>query len=82
MAALHDLLRRDRLDPEPRVRLFADFAEHFRLLVEFPPEATEGLTDEAYLKAVVDVLFRTREQVSGVGYQVSEGNTSALTRGT
>lgn len=61
MAALQALLRRDRLDPVARVNLYAEFAEHFRGLVRFPPEAVEGLTDEGYLRAVVDVLFRARE---------------------
>lgn len=60
MAALQALLRRDRLEPTARVRLYADFADHFRALVPYPPEVTEGLTDEAYLRAVVDVLFRAR----------------------
>jgi hypothetical protein len=33
-------------------------AAHFRSLVGFPPEATEGLTDEQYVRNVVDILFR------------------------
>jgi uncharacterized RDD family membrane protein YckC len=60
-AALQALRRRDLLEPAARVALFRAFAEHFRRAVPFPPEAVEGLTDEAYVRAVVDVLFRARE---------------------
>lgn len=57
--ALNALLRRDQLDPAARVELYAELARHFRSLVEFPPEAVEGVGDEQYLRNVVDVLFRT-----------------------
>src|SRR5436309_3134558 len=56
--ALQALLRRDELDAGARVELFEEIAAHFRSLVEFPPEATEGITDEQYARNVVDVLFR------------------------
>lgn len=58
--ALQALLRRDALEPHARVELFADIAGHFRALVPFPPEATEGLTDEQYVRNAVDVLYRAR----------------------
>ena len=58
--ALRALLRRDGLDPAARVDLFHDIAGHFRRMVEFPAETTEGLTDEQYVRNVVDILFRTR----------------------
>jgi uncharacterized RDD family membrane protein YckC len=56
--ALRALLRRDTLDPEARVTLFRDLAAHFRRLVEFPPDAVEGIADEQYVRNVVDVVFR------------------------
>ncbi|MFB3890861.1 MAG: RDD family protein [Phycisphaerae bacterium] len=56
--ALAAVLRRDRLDADARVRLFADLAEHFRAVVEFPQAATDGLSDEQYVRNVVDTLFR------------------------
>jgi len=59
--ALEALLRRDSFDPPARVSLFADIAARFKSLVVFPPEAVESLTDEQYLRNVVDVLFRTRK---------------------
>jgi len=56
--ALRALLRRDRLDPQARVELFRNIAAHFRGLVEFPVEATEGIADEQYVRDVVDIVFR------------------------
>jgi uncharacterized RDD family membrane protein YckC len=56
--ALHAVLRRDGLEPQARVELFADIADHFRSLVAFPEEATLGVADEQYVRNVVDVLFR------------------------
>jgi len=56
--AVRALLRRDLLDPQARVGLFRDVAAHFRALVEFPVEATEGIADEQYVRDVVDIVFR------------------------
>jgi uncharacterized RDD family membrane protein YckC len=58
--ALQALLRRDEFEPAARVELFADLAAHFRGKVDFPAEATDGITDEQYLRNVVDVIHRTR----------------------
>ena len=58
--ALQTLLRRDEFEPVARVEIFNDLATHFRSKVEFPPEATDGVADEQYLRNVVDVLYRTR----------------------
>jgi uncharacterized RDD family membrane protein YckC len=55
--ALRAVMRRDELDPEARVRLFSNLAEHFTSLVRFPPETISGLTDERYVTNVVEVLF-------------------------
>jgi hypothetical protein len=57
--ALQALLRRDEFDPLARVELFAHLANHFRAKVEFPPEATDGITDEQHLRNVVDILYRS-----------------------
>ena len=57
--ALQSLVRRDEFDPVDRVELFAELAGHFRAKVQFPPEATDGIADEQYLRNVVDVIFRT-----------------------
>ena len=58
--ALQSLVRRDDLDPDARVRLFGELADHFKTLVAFPPEAVEAMPDEQYIRDVVDLLFRPR----------------------
>lgn len=57
--ALQALMRRDALTPQARVALFEALAAHFRQKVTFPQEALEGLSDEQYVRNVVDVLFKT-----------------------
>jgi uncharacterized RDD family membrane protein YckC len=54
------LARRDQLDPDARVRLFGELAEHFRARTALPPEATEGVSDEQLVRNVVDVLYLSR----------------------
>lgn len=44
--ALRAVMRRDGLDPGARVELFRDIASHFKGIVTFPQEATDGLSDE------------------------------------
>ena len=56
--ALQALLRRDEFAPDARISLFRDIAGHFRALVAFPPEATAGISDEQYVRNVVDIVFR------------------------
>lgn len=58
--ALQALLRREEFEAGARVDLFRRLADHFRALVTFPPEAVEVLSDEQYVRNVVDLLFRTR----------------------
>jgi uncharacterized RDD family membrane protein YckC len=58
--AVQALVRRDEFDPVDRVELFAELAGHFRAKAAFPPEATDGIADEQYLRNVVDVIYRTR----------------------
>jgi uncharacterized RDD family membrane protein YckC len=57
--ALQALMRRDALTPEARMALFEELAAHFRQKVTFPQEALEGVSDEQYVRNVVDVLFKT-----------------------
>ncbi|MEO8126165.1 MAG: RDD family protein [Bryobacteraceae bacterium] len=56
---LEALTRREELDPPARVTLFGEIAAHYRALVEFPPEVTEQISDEQYVRNVVEILFRT-----------------------
>lgn len=57
--ALGALMRREALDPLARVALFRDLAGFFRSVVPFPPEATDGLSDEQYVRNVAEVLYRS-----------------------
>jgi uncharacterized RDD family membrane protein YckC len=59
-AALQAALRRDEFEPVARVQLFAELSAYFKKLVEFPPEITETISDEQYVRNVVDVLYRVR----------------------
>jgi uncharacterized RDD family membrane protein YckC len=56
--ALQALLRRDEFEPQARIELFREIAAHFHEKAEFPPEATDGITDEQYLRNITDVLYR------------------------
>jgi len=56
--ALQALTRRDSLEPDARLRLFSGIRSHAERIVTFPAETTEGLSDEQYVRNVVDVLYR------------------------
>lgn len=56
--ALQSLIRRDQLDAPARLSIFKDLADHLRQLVPFPPEVTEALGDEQYVRNVVEALYR------------------------
>ena len=58
--ALRALLRRNTLEPDARIELFSEVANRFRAAVPLPEELAEGVTDEQYVRNVVDVLFRAR----------------------
>ncbi len=62
--ALDALLRRDELEPQARLQLFAGLADHFRSLVEFPMEAVEQLSDEQYVRNVAEILYRRTERTN------------------
>jgi uncharacterized RDD family membrane protein YckC len=57
--AFNALMRRDELMPESRIALFNELAAHFKSKVDFPQEAIEGVSDEQYVRNVVDVLFKS-----------------------
>lgn len=65
--ALQALIRRDLLEPPARVELFGELAAHFRGKVQFPTEATEGITDEQYVRNIVDSLYRPNRNQRVVG---------------
>ncbi len=61
--ALQALMRRDEFEPRARVELFESIVSYFKSIVSFPPEATDGISDEQYVRNLVDALFRPK--VSG-----------------
>lgn len=63
--ALELLQRRDELDDDVRLRLFAVMAERLRAKAGAPPELTEALSDEQWLRAVVDVLYQASREETG-----------------
>jgi hypothetical protein len=52
--------RRDQFEPEARVRLFAELAAYLRSVAAAPAEVTEGVSDEQFVRNVVDVLYVNR----------------------
>jgi uncharacterized RDD family membrane protein YckC len=67
--ALEALLRRDEIEPGARLALFGEMAEYFRGLVEYPAEVVEQLSDEQYVRNVLEVLFR--KEVASSQYPVA-----------
>ena len=46
------------------VRLFRRIAGYFKPLVAFPQEATDGLSDEQYIRNLVDALYRPKTRTN------------------
>ncbi|MBT8357830.1 MAG: RDD family protein [Desulfobacterales bacterium] len=61
--ALQAIMRREEIEPNARIGLFNDIVSYFKTVVEFPQEATDGISDEQYLRNVVDALYRTKAPV-------------------
>jgi hypothetical protein len=40
------------------VELFSEIAAYYRSVVEFPAEAVEQISDEQYVRNVVEILFQ------------------------
>ena len=58
--ALQALFRREQLDPEARIELFQEIAAYFKKVVAFPQETQDGISDEQYVRNLVDTLFRPK----------------------
>src|SRR3984957_8772559 len=56
--ALEAVARRAQLDPSSRLDLFRQLAQRLRSLVAFPEETLEGMTDEQYVRNIVDLIYR------------------------
>jgi uncharacterized RDD family membrane protein YckC len=60
--AVNALERRDQFEPERRLELFRELAQKFRAIVAFPDEAGAFLTDEQYVRGLVDEMTRVRRR--------------------
>jgi uncharacterized RDD family membrane protein YckC len=60
--AIQSIVRRDDLEPQARVGLFRDLTTYFQSIVTFPQEATDGISDEQYVRNVVEALYRPKTQ--------------------
>jgi uncharacterized RDD family membrane protein YckC len=56
--ALEAVARRAELEPSSRLDLYRQLAVRLRSLVSFPEETLEGMTDEQYVRNVVDLIYR------------------------
>lgn len=52
------LIRREAFDPDARVALYGELCKHFQEIVAFPERSTIGLSDEQYLRNVLESLYR------------------------
>jgi hypothetical protein len=55
--ALQALMRRNQLEPLARVEVFRKVASRFQQIVVFPEHIMEGLSDEQYVRNLVEVLY-------------------------
>jgi len=55
--AVQSIVRRDDLDPHARIELFRELTAYFKTIVSFPQEATDGISDEQYVRNVVEAIF-------------------------
>jgi len=58
--ALQALVRRDEIEPRSRVQLFQSIVTHFKTIVTFPQEATDSISDEQYIRNLVDAVYRPK----------------------
>jgi uncharacterized RDD family membrane protein YckC len=54
--AIQALVRRDQFEAAARVEVFREIAAYFQSLAEFPEEAVGQITDEQYVRNVVEIL--------------------------
>ncbi|MBU1195547.1 MAG: RDD family protein [Proteobacteria bacterium] len=57
-------LRRNTLESAARIQVFHQLADHFKSLVLFPETATLGLSDEQYMRNILEILFNDDKTLS------------------
>jgi uncharacterized RDD family membrane protein YckC len=58
--ALQALVRRDEFGPQDRIQLFQSIVNYFKSIITFPQEATDSISDEQYIRNLVDALYRPK----------------------
>jgi uncharacterized RDD family membrane protein YckC len=58
--ALQALVRRDEFDPQARIELFRTLVSHFKTTVPIPQQATDGISDEQYVRNIMEALLRPK----------------------
>jgi len=58
--AVQSIIRRDDFESQTRIELFRDLSSYFQTIVTFPQEATDGISDEQYVRNVVEALYRPK----------------------
>jgi len=58
--AVESIVRRNDLDSPARIELFRELSSYFKSIVSFPQEATDGISDEQYVRNVVEALLRPK----------------------
>ena len=61
--AVESIVRRNDLDSPARIELFRELSSYFKSIVSFPQEATDGISDEQYVRNVVEALFRPKASI-------------------
>jgi uncharacterized RDD family membrane protein YckC len=56
--ALEAIARRAELEPYSRLELYRQLAQRLRSIFPFPEESLEGMTDEQYVRNIVDLIYR------------------------
>jgi len=62
--AIQSIVRRDDMNPQARIELFRELTSYFKTIVSFSQEATDGLSDEQYVRNVVEAVFRPKTSLN------------------
>lgn len=60
--AVSALMRRNELADQARVKVFSELAAHFKERVQFPPEVTDDISDEQFVRNVVCSVYKIGSQ--------------------
>ncbi len=59
------LMRRNEFEDTARLTVFRELAAHFQGLVKFPPEVTDDISDEQYVRNVVCSVYKLADKGAG-----------------